>query len=78
MSEFVLWGFDASTYVRTIKMLLAEKHFTQFKQVPLNVLQGEPNSPLTKSGSADSLQWGASAGANQRWRWDDQARSRMT
>ena len=37
-----------------------------------------PNSPLTKSGSADSLQWGASAGANQRWRWDDQARSRMT
>jgi hypothetical protein len=35
MSEFVLWGFDASTYVRTIKMLLAEKHFTQFKQVPL-------------------------------------------
>ena len=32
MSEFVLWGFDASTYVRTVKMLLAEKHFTQFKQ----------------------------------------------
>jgi hypothetical protein len=27
MSEFVLWGFDASTYVRTIKMLLAEKTF---------------------------------------------------
>ena len=23
MSEFVLWGFDASTYVRTIKMLLS-------------------------------------------------------
>jgi glutathione S-transferase len=45
MSEFVLWGFDASTYVRTIKMLLAEKHFTQFKQMPLNVLQGEPKSP---------------------------------
>ena len=45
MSEFVLWGFDASTYVRTIKMLLAEKHFTQFKQVPLNVLQGEPKRP---------------------------------
>jgi hypothetical protein len=45
MSEFVLWGFDASTYVRTIKMLLAEKHFTQFKQMPLNVLQGEPKRP---------------------------------
>ena len=45
MSEFVLWGFDASTYVRTIKMLLAEKHFTEFKQVPLNVLQGDPKRP---------------------------------
>ena len=45
MSEFVLWGFDASTYVRTVKMLLAEKHFTEFKQVPLNVLQGEPKGP---------------------------------
>ena len=40
MSEFVLWGFDASTYVRTVKMLLAEKHFTEFKQAPLNVSQG--------------------------------------
>src|SRR6516164_5657713 len=45
MSEFVLWGFDASTYVRTVKMLLAEKHFTQFKQAPLNVLKGEPKGP---------------------------------
>jgi glutathione S-transferase len=40
MSEFVLWGFDASTHVRTVKMLLAEKHFTEFKQAPLNVSQG--------------------------------------
>jgi glutathione S-transferase len=45
MSDFTLWGFDASTYVRTIKMLLAEKAFTQFKQVPLNVLAGEPRTP---------------------------------
>jgi glutathione S-transferase len=44
MSEMTLWGFDGSTYVRTIKMLLAEKNFTQFKQVPLNVLAGEPKS----------------------------------
>jgi glutathione S-transferase len=45
MSEFTLWGFDGSTYVRTVKMLLAEKGVTQFKQVPLNVLQGEPKKP---------------------------------
>jgi glutathione S-transferase len=45
MSEMVLWGFDGSTYVRTIKMLLAEKGFTAFDQVPLNVLEGEPKTP---------------------------------
>ena len=45
MSDFTLWGFDASTYVRTIKMLLAEKNFTKFNQVPLNVLAGEPRTP---------------------------------
>lgn len=45
MSEMVLWGFNGSTYVRTIKMLLAEKNFTAFEQVPLNVLAGEPKQP---------------------------------
>ena len=40
-----LYGFDGSTYVRTIKMLLAEKHFTDFEQVPLDVLKGEPKEP---------------------------------
>ncbi len=45
MSEMTLWGFDGSTYVRVIKMLLAEKRFTDFKQVPLNVLEGEPKQP---------------------------------
>ena len=45
MSEMILWGFDASTYVRTVKMLLSEKHFTQFRQEPLNVLAGEPKQP---------------------------------
>jgi glutathione S-transferase len=39
-----LWGFDGSTYVRSVKMLLAEKAFTAFRQVPLNVLQGEPKT----------------------------------
>jgi glutathione S-transferase len=45
MSEIILWGFDPSTYVRTVKMLLAEKGVTQFKQVPVNVLEGEPKKP---------------------------------
>jgi glutathione S-transferase len=45
MSEITLWGFDGSTYVRTVKMLLAEKGVTAFKQVPLNVLAGEPKEP---------------------------------
>ena len=40
-----LWGFNNSTYVRTVKMLLAEKGVTDFEQVPVNVLQGEPKSP---------------------------------
>jgi glutathione S-transferase len=45
MSEMTLWGFDGSTYVRTVKMLLAEKGFADFKQVPLNVLEGDPKKP---------------------------------
>ena len=42
MSGIKLWGFNGSTYVRTIKMLLAEKGVTDIDQVPLNVLAGEP------------------------------------
>ena len=45
MSDITLWGFDGSTYVRTVKMLLAEKNVTEFRQVPLNVLEGESKSP---------------------------------
>ena len=45
MSDITLWGFDGSTYVRPVKMLLAEKGVTDFKQVPVNVLAGEPKSP---------------------------------
>lgn len=44
MSSITLWGFNGSTYVRTVKMLLAEKGVTDFQQVPLNVLEGEPKS----------------------------------
>ncbi|MBC7548285.1 MAG: glutathione S-transferase family protein [Polaromonas sp.] len=39
-----LWGFDGSTYVRTVKMVLAEKGATDFEQVPLNVLEGATRS----------------------------------
>ena len=42
MSKMTLWGFDGSTYVRTVKMLLAEKRFSDFEQIPVNVLSGEP------------------------------------
>lgn len=45
MAAMTLYGFDASTYVRTVKMLLAEKGVTDFEQVPLNVLTGEPKQP---------------------------------
>jgi len=39
-----LYGFDASTYVRTVRMLLAEKG-ADYDQVPVNVLAGEPRLP---------------------------------
>ena len=45
MSGIKLWGFDGSTYVRTIKMLLAEKGVSDIDQVQLNVLAGEPKQP---------------------------------
>lgn len=45
MASIKLWGFDGSTYVRTVKMLLAEKGVTDFEQVQLNVLEGEPKKP---------------------------------
>lgn len=45
MPAIKLWGFNNSTYVRTVKMLLAEKGVTDFEQVPVDVLAGEPKSP---------------------------------
>ncbi|WP_048307843.1 glutathione S-transferase family protein [Halomonas sp. PR-M31] len=44
MTNLVLYGFNHSTYVRTVRMLLAEKE-ADYEQVPLNVLKGEPHSP---------------------------------
>jgi glutathione S-transferase len=39
-----LYGFDGSTYVRTVRMLLAEKG-AAYDQVPVNVLENEPLQP---------------------------------
>jgi len=44
MSKITLYGFDASTYVRTVRMLLAEKG-AEYDQVPVNVLAGKPRQP---------------------------------
>src|ERR1700761_7553709 len=44
MARIILYGFDGSTYVRTVRMLLAEKK-AQYEQVPVHVLKGEPRQP---------------------------------
>jgi glutathione S-transferase len=44
MANIILYGFDGSTYVRTVRMLLAEKK-AAYEQVPVHVLKGEPHSP---------------------------------
>jgi glutathione S-transferase len=44
MAKIILYGFDGSTYVRTVRMLLAEKD-AQYEQVPVHVLKGEPRQP---------------------------------
>lgn len=45
MSKITLWGFSGSTYVRAIRMLLAEKGVHDYEQIPVNVLKGEPKQP---------------------------------
>lgn len=42
-SEIVLYGYDASSYVFSVRMLLAEKDVS-YRSVPLDVLAGEPRS----------------------------------
>lgn len=39
-----LYGFDGSTYVRTVRMVLVDKGI-EYDQVPVNVLEGEPRQP---------------------------------
>jgi glutathione S-transferase len=40
----ILYGFDGSTYVRTVRMVLAYKN-ADYDQIPVNVLAGEPRQP---------------------------------
>jgi len=40
----VLYGFNGSTYVRTVRMVCLDKG-VDYDQVPLNVLEGEPRQP---------------------------------
>ena len=44
MARITLWGFSGSTYVRTVRMVLHDKGVTDYDQVPINVLQGEPRT----------------------------------
>jgi glutathione S-transferase len=39
-----LYGFDGSTYVRTVKMVLRDKGI-DYEQEQINVLEGEPRQP---------------------------------
>jgi len=41
-AKITLWGFSGSTYVRTVRMILAEKGVSNYEQVPVDVLKGEP------------------------------------
>ena len=45
MGAITLYGFNGSTYVRSVRMLLAEKGVTSYEQVPVNVLAGETKQP---------------------------------
>ena len=44
MTKTTLFGFAGSTYVRTVRCVLASKG-VPYDQVPVNVLEGEPQEP---------------------------------
>ena len=46
MTGMVLYGFDGSTYVRTVRMLLAEKG-AHYEQVPVTCSRASRGSPST-------------------------------
>ena len=61
MSKMKLWGFDGSTYVRTVKMVLVEKQYSDFaahclahrKRKPLAFLK--ENQGLRRAGGASRI-----------------------
>ena len=66
MAKITLWGFSGSTYVRTVRMLLAEKGVSDYEQVPVDVLKGEPKSEehLTRHPFGKSI---ADHGVTRHW-----------
>ena len=44
MTETTLFGFNGSTFVRTVRCVLARKSIS-YNQVPVNVLEGETQEP---------------------------------
>ena len=45
MSKITVWGFAGSAFVRTVRMVLAEKGVSDYEHVPVDVLKREPHSP---------------------------------
>lgn len=45
MATIKLWGFSASTYVRTVRMVLFDKGVHDYEHDPVNVLEGETSQP---------------------------------
>ena len=62
MSKMTLWGFDGSTYVRTIKMLLADSRSDRF-----NASHSLYAAAPTASSAASARRW-ASTFCFARWR----------
>ena len=48
MTAMTLWGDDGSTHVRTVKMVFAEKGFTDYEQIALDGADGEPEAPAAR------------------------------
>lgn len=44
MTSYIVYGFAASTYVRTVRMALAEKNIP-YDLVPVDILKGETRTP---------------------------------
>lgn len=69
-AKITVWGFSGSTYVRTVRMLLAEKGVSDYEQVPVDVLKGEPKSEehLTRHPFGKVRWWTSTASVSSRRR----------